>query len=112
VVLMEVIEHVEPDRLDTLESSVFETMAPLSVIVTTPNREHNVHYGLADNEFRHPDHRFEFTRPEFGQWCERVAAEYGYAVTTAPIGTDDPEVGSPSQLAVFRRMDGSEEESS
>jgi 3' terminal RNA ribose 2'-O-methyltransferase Hen1 len=109
VVLMEVIEHVEPDRLDTLESSVFETMAPLSVIVTTPNREHNVRYGLSDNEFRHADHRFEFTRSELGQWCGRVAADYGYAVTTASIGTDDPEVGSSSQLAVFRRMDKSEE---
>jgi 3' terminal RNA ribose 2'-O-methyltransferase Hen1 len=108
VVLMEVIEHVEPDRLDTLESSVFETMAPSSVIVTTPNREHNVRYGLTDNEFRHPDHRFEFTRSEFAQWCGRVAADYGYTVTTASIGTDDPEVGSSSQLAVFRRIDGSE----
>jgi 3' terminal RNA ribose 2'-O-methyltransferase Hen1 len=106
VVLMEVIEHVELDRLDTVESSVFETMAPRFVIVTTPNRSYNVRYGLSDNEFRHSDHRFEFTRLEFEEWSRRVAGEFGYTVTTEAIGEVDPEVGSPSQLAVFRRVDG------
>lgn len=105
VVLMEVIEHVEPDRLDTLESSVFETMAPSSVIVTTPNRDYNALYGLGSNEFRHPDHRFEFTCAEFERWCERVADEYRYSVTVSAIGEMDMDVGSSSQLAVFRRID-------
>ena len=105
VVLMEVIEHVEPDRLDTVESSVFETMAPSSVIVTTPNRDYNPIYGLGCNEFRHPDHRFEFTRAEFEQWCERVADEHRYSVTVTTIGEVDIDAGSSSQLAVFRRID-------
>jgi 3' terminal RNA ribose 2'-O-methyltransferase Hen1 len=105
VVLMEVIEHIELDRLDTAESAVFETMAPSSVVVTTPNRDYNPRYGLGDNTFRHPDHRFEFTRDEFGQWCGRVGADYSYSVTVGSIGEVDPDVGSPSQLAVFRRID-------
>ena len=105
VVLMEVIEHVEPDRLDTVESSVFETMAPSSVIVTTPNRDYNALYGLGGNEFRHPDHRFEFSRAEFEHWCERLAGEYRYSVTVSAIGEMDINVGSSSQLAVFRRID-------
>ena len=34
-----------------------------------------------------------------------VAARHGYAVRYAPIGADDPEVGPPTQLAVFTRKE-------
>src|SRR5712691_10118977 len=37
--LMEVIEHVEEDRLGALEHAVFGQAAPATVIVTTPNAE-------------------------------------------------------------------------
>ena len=40
-VLMEVIEHVDADRLPALERSVFGFAGPTTVIVTTPNREYN-----------------------------------------------------------------------
>jgi hypothetical protein len=52
---------------------------------------------------RHPDHRFEWTRGEFRAWCAEVAAAHGYAVRHLPVGEDDPEVGPPTQMAVFRR---------
>ena len=42
VVLMEVIEHLEPGRLPALEDSIFASAAPPSVIVTTPNVEYNL----------------------------------------------------------------------
>ena len=103
-VLMEVIEHVDPPRLDALARSVFGSAAPGSVLVTTPNAEHNVRYpALAAGAFRHRDHRFEFSRPEFRAWSERVADNYGYTVAFSSIGMDDPEVGPPTQLAVFTR---------
>ena len=47
-VLMEVIEHVEPDRLSALERAVFGFGAARTVVVTTPNREYNPEYGMAD----------------------------------------------------------------
>lgn len=101
-VLMEVVEHVDPDRLPALEHAVFGAAAPATVVLTTPNAEHNVRYpGLAG--FRHPDHRFEWTRAEFAAWTTAVADRYGYTVRTGPVGADDPEVGPPTQLAVFRR---------
>ena len=60
------------------------------VIVTTPNREHNIRFAsLPAGEFRHRDHRFEWTRAEFAQWAERVATTHGYTVAFAPIGGDD-----------------------
>jgi 3' terminal RNA ribose 2'-O-methyltransferase Hen1 len=104
VVLMEVIEHVDPPRLPALERGVFRYARPTSVVVTTPNSEHNVRYEhLPAGAFRHRDHRFEWTRAEFRAWAAATAATYGYDVRHLPVGDDDPEVGPPTQLAVFRR---------
>ncbi|MGI8880285.1 MAG: 3' terminal RNA ribose 2'-O-methyltransferase Hen1 [Jatrophihabitans sp.] len=103
-VLMEVIEHVDTPRLDALERTVFGHAAPGSVIVTTPNMEHNVRFEtLPAGVMRHRDHRFEWTRAEFREWAERVARSYGYSVRYLPIGADDPEVGPPTQMAVFSK---------
>ncbi len=103
-VLMEVIEHVDLPRLAALEKVVFGAAAPRTVIVTTPNVEHNVRFeSLAPGRLRHRDHRFEWTRAEFADWADRVAARFGYTVRYLPVGTDDPEIGPPTQLAVFTR---------
>ena len=103
-VLMEVIEHVDPPRLDALERAVFGHAAPGTVIVTTPNAEHNVRFeALPPGAMRHRDHRFEWTRGEFRAWADRVAAVHGYRVNYLPVGADDPEVGPPTQLAVFSK---------
>ena len=100
--LVEVIEHLDPDRLESLEEVVFADAAPRTVFVTTPNREYNVLFeGMKPGAMRHGDHRFEWTRSEFREWAERVAAAHGYAVTFEPLGEEDPEHGPPSQMAVF-----------
>ena len=102
--LIEVIEHVEPWRLDALERVVFGEASPGRVIVTTPNIEHNVRFeGMAPDRLRHVDHRFEWTRTEFADWADGVAGRNGYSVSYSPIGDDDPEVGPPTQMAVFVR---------
>ena len=101
-VLMEVIEHVDPPRLGALEQTVFGAARPGTVVVTTPNAEHNVRFpDLRPGAMRHPDHRFEWTRSQFRDWAAGVAGRRGYQVRFLPIGADDPEVGPPSQLAVF-----------
>lgn len=106
IVLMEVVEHVDPDRLPALERTVFAHARPRHVIVTTPNAEYNVRYAsLPAGSMRHADHRFEWTRAEFRSWAEQVAAEHGYRVRWAPVGEVDPDVGPSTQLAVFTRDD-------
>ncbi len=103
-VLMEVIEHLDLDRLPALEHAVFAAAAPDTVIVTTPNVEHNVRYEhLPAGTMRHRDHRFEWTREQFADWARRVADRHGYDVRLLAVGTDDPEVGPPTQMAVFTR---------
>lgn len=109
IVLMEVVEHVDPERLPALETSVFAAARPRAAVITTPNAEHNIRFErLAAGRFRHPDHRFEWTRAEFRSWATAVGDRHGYTVEFRPIGDDDPEVGPPTQLALFRRLDGSE----
>jgi hypothetical protein len=99
---MEVIEHVDEARLPALERAVFGHAAPQTVIVTTPNVEYNVRYETLDGH-RHEDHRFEWTRAEFAAWTAQVARTYGYDVEIRPVGEVDEAVGSPTQLAYFRK---------
>jgi 3' terminal RNA ribose 2'-O-methyltransferase Hen1 len=104
-VLMEVIEHIDPPRLEAMERVVFQHAAPSTVIVTTPNVEHNVRYEtLPPGTPRHRDHRFEWTRRQFGDWAGAVADRHGYRVRFLPVGADDPEVGPPTQMAVFDKI--------
>ena len=99
---VEVIEHLDEPRLRSFERVVFGHAKPKTVVVTTPNREYNTKFeGLPAGTFRHRDHRFEWTRAEFEAWAGRVAAEQAYAVRFVPVGPEDPELGAPTQMAVF-----------
>jgi 3' terminal RNA ribose 2'-O-methyltransferase Hen1 len=103
-VLIEVIEHLEPTRLDMCERVLFGYTRPGMVILTIPNREYNIRWPrLRAGGLRHRDHRFEWTRAEFQQWAERIAEHYGYTVDLAAIGPEDSHVGSPTQMGIFTR---------
>jgi 3' terminal RNA ribose 2'-O-methyltransferase Hen1 len=105
--LVEVIEHLDPPRLAALERVVFEAARPAMVLVTTPNREYNVVWPtLPAGEFRHGDHRFEWTRAEFEAWGNGVASRHGYDARYVPVGPAHPDHGAPSQMGVFRRREG------
>ena len=102
--LVEVIEHLEPDRLDALAASLFGQARPRTVVVTTPNREFNATFeNLDPGAFRHADHRFEWTRAEFAVWGTTVARRYGYRVRVEGIGEEHPNFGQPTQMGVFER---------
>lgn len=102
--VVEVIEHLDLERLDVFGRVLFGHSAPATVIVTTPNREYNVNFeGIEPDRFRHRDHRFEWTRAEFREWAASVSDQYGYAVRLDGIGPHDPATGTPTQMAVFRR---------
>nr|WP_203644643.1 3' terminal RNA ribose 2'-O-methyltransferase Hen1 [Streptomyces sp. SID14478] len=105
-VLSEVIEHLDLPRLPALEYAVFGSARPRTVLVTTPNVEYNVRWEtLPVGHARHGDHRFEWSRAEFRDWARRVAGRHGYEVRYVPVGPDDPEVGPPTQMAVFTLTD-------
>jgi 3' terminal RNA ribose 2'-O-methyltransferase Hen1 len=102
--VVEVIEHLDPNRLAAFERVVFEFARPGTVVITTPNREYNIRFeALPAGQFRHRDHRFEWTRDEFRNWAAIAANRFGYSARFLPIGTEDSEVGPPSQMGVFTR---------
>ena len=92
------------DRLKAFEKVLFQYVQPKIIVITTPNREYNIMWpDLPSGQFRHPDHRFEWSRNEFQEWATKLAAEYGYAVRFKNLGPEDPALGSPSQMGVFER---------
>jgi 3' terminal RNA ribose 2'-O-methyltransferase Hen1 len=102
--VVEVVEHLEPQRLSAFERALFEFARPSTVVLTTPNREYNVTWeNVGAEKLRHADHRFEWTRTEFRSWAERVAGRHGYSVRYLAIGPVDDALGPPSQMGVFDR---------
>ncbi|MDP4180533.1 MAG: 3' terminal RNA ribose 2'-O-methyltransferase Hen1 [Bacillota bacterium] len=100
--VIEVIEHLDENRLAAFEKVLFKFARPQTVIVSTPNKEYNTHYSnLLEGSLRHRDHRFEWSRREFEMWAAKVAKDYGYNVRFVQIGDVDNEFGSPTQMGVF-----------
>ena len=101
--IVEVIEHLDPNRLKSFQRVVFECAKPRTVVLTTPNKEYNMLYEtLESGDLRHEDHRFEWSRTEFQDWANLVAANNNYVVDFHPVGEMDEKVGAPSQMAIFK----------
>lgn len=100
--VIEVIEHIDAERLPVFERILFGETRPRSIVLTTPNRDYNALFpSLAAGRMRHDDHRFEWTRDEFTAWASSVAQTYGYGVRFGSVGDVDETFGSPTQMAVF-----------
>jgi len=94
-ILVETIEHVEPDRLSLVERAVFRDMRPAAVIITTPNSDFNALLGVPGHRMRHRDHRFEWGSARFRAWAGGVAQRNGYEVTC-------DNVAGGTQMGEFR----------
>lgn len=101
---IEVIEHLELAQLNAFTSVLFNFVRPLRAVITTPNAEYNAMWFIQHPRgFRHPDHRFEWSRAEFAKWSNKVASDHGYCVRIESVGSTHPTLGPPTQLAVFDR---------
>jgi len=100
--VVEVIEHLDLNRLKAFERVLFEFAKPKTVVLTTPNKEFNMMWDNFDvEEMRHDDHRFEWTRKEFSEWTNRIGKTYNYKVELLPIGDEVENIGTPSQMVIF-----------
>jgi len=100
--VVEVIEHLDLNRLKAFERVLFEFAKPKTIVLTTPNKEFNIMWEKLDvDEMRHDDHRFEWTRKEFAEWANKIGQMYHYQVELLPIGEEVENAGTPSQMAIF-----------
>ncbi|WKN41261.1 3' terminal RNA ribose 2'-O-methyltransferase Hen1 [Tunicatimonas pelagia] len=101
--IVEVIEHLDENRLQSFERVIFKHAKPKTVVVTTPNAEYNALFeNMEAGTMRHTDHRFEWTRKEFEDWANRIAEKNNYKVEFLPIGQEEEKVGAPSQMGIFK----------
>ena len=99
LILCEVIEHINEERLPRIMHLITNNYAPKNIIITTPNAEYNDVYALT--KMRHDDHRFEWTREQFQTWCREVAPHY--ELRFEGIGDEHPIHGTPTQMCVMTR---------
>ena len=104
IILCEVIEHIDEERLPKAMDLIFEQYYPASLIITTPNKEYNHVYQMAES-MRHNDHRFEWSRDEFRQWCIRMNHSERYELSFEGIGNEDETYGFPTQMCTFIRKE-------
>jgi len=102
--MVETIEHVPPQDLSKVELAVLGHYRPDHLLITTPNRDYNPLFDLAPGELRDPDHKFEWTQSKFQQWARGLAERNGYRVRFGGIGEFHPELGQPTQTALFSRI--------
>ncbi len=107
--VIEVIEHMDAERLSAFSDALFGHAQPNIIIMTTPNREFNTLFeGMIEGTMRHSDHRFEWTRQEFKIYADSCCKNYGYSVDFFPIGEVHADHGAPTQMAVFKKIGKSE----
>ncbi|KAL1696878.1 hypothetical protein GGG16DRAFT_84447 [Schizophyllum commune] len=134
IVATEVIEHLDVSILPFFAPVLMGVYHPRLFLITTPNYAYNARFsppldptrpevrpggysdptGRTDRVFRHADHKFEWTTPEFEAYCTGVAQDWGYEVAEMsavgrameedPWGRED-ELGSASFVCCFRRKD-------
>lgn len=128
---IEFIEHLQPDVLAPLVENIFGFVCPQLVILTTPNYEYNwiIQRALASDEeaifkslfeperqltelkqpsFRDTDHKFEWTRAEFANWCEGIVSKYpNYCYDIDGVGILQSDEGNKAgfctQIAIFTK---------
>jgi 3' terminal RNA ribose 2'-O-methyltransferase Hen1 len=102
LVLCEVIEHINADRIDGVMETILNIYKPQHFLISTPNIEYNVLYENLEG-FRHNDHRFEMTRVEFQSFIQKHATKNGYDVVFTGVGEVDELYGQSTQMAIMKR---------
>lgn len=104
MILCEVIEHINENRLPKIMNTILNDYQPGVLIITTPNQEYNQVYDMSEN-YRHPDHRFEWTREEFHVWCNQQNEDENYELMFDGIGEEHQQYGYPTQMCLFTRKE-------
>ena len=85
VIFSEVIEHIPLDKIDNFMSGLLDLRFD-KLMITTPQKEFNKYYMMDEKEFRHPDHKQEFTKQEFVDYIEKLTQNKKLSKTYQMIG--------------------------
>lgn len=66
--LIEALEHIPTkEQRDELLVLIRDLFQPTEFVISVPNVDYNVNFGLQPGEYRHPDHAVEYTIAQFQQ---------------------------------------------
>eukprot|EP00835_Amoeboradix_gromovi_P005344 NODE_493_length_7764_cov_0.561644.p3 type:complete len:231 gc:universal NODE_493_length_7764_cov_0.561644:7494-6802(-) len=99
LISIEVIEHLQIDAVHGYSKLIFMTYQPKYVIISTPNYDFNKMMGW--DRFRNLDHKFEWTRKQFIDWCDSCC-KYGYSYNWDGCGLKNGVYAT--QFSVFSRI--------
>lgn len=100
-IMCEIIEHIEPRKLNSVLKNILENYNIKYLIITTPNFEYNKVYGI--DGFRHWDHRFEYTRAEFENFKKHLSVDLNVDILDSGfIGEEHIEFGGSTQYVVIK----------
>lgn len=102
VLLMEVIEHMPQEEAAILIKTVLGKNIH-QLVLSTPNKEFNLHYDLTDDKKRHEDHQWEMTRPEFQQWVTALVDQNQYTLEFLAIGDKVNGVSTTQGARILRK---------
>lgn len=72
IIFSEVIEHIPIDQVEQFMVKIVSQINFDTMLITTPRREFNVNYLFENGQFRHEDHKQEFTKDEFVSFIDTV----------------------------------------
>lgn len=105
----EVIEHLGADDRRTLIKQICELWRPHFFALTTPNVAYNHVWGLKEGEFRHNDHRIEYTREDLEREVLQPLKDGGYNPQVYPVIGFEAEPTQPSFVVVASRAQVTDE---
>lgn len=74
VLMTEVVEHMPLSDATQLVNKVLNHIDFDTFVITTPDADFNQFYKL--DTFRHPDHHWEMTKPQFMEWINTIASPF------------------------------------
>lgn len=108
IVFSEVIEHILLTEVKHFMVKILSEIKFKNMLITTPSSEFNVHYLLAKNEYRHPDHKQEFTKQEFIDFIDDVLRDVTHdlkikiSTCYAPVGDCVNDIGMSQSIILHR----------
>lgn len=75
IIFSEVIEYIPLDNVRQFMLNFIKGMNFNKMIITTPQKEFNIHYLLEPNELRHDEHNQEFTKRGFIDFMNNIIDE-------------------------------------